>query len=293
MDVRPSFQKRALWISLISGPLAIIISVLTVMFSVITRPPSPVDVYRAQTQSVRAEFFARNYLLLWLGGSDRQDSRLKEMTSVDARFSLNPDPVTVTEINITDVLRTPAKNVGETEWAFTLAASVVPPGGMASRNYYRVTFVEKDGAFQAIVLPRLTFNGVTPIQVDTIYKGSEALDGVLGKTIANFAKAYLTPSDGEGSLGRYVSEKFSEKPVKGSPYTSVRVTAIQTDTPLGQTTEPSPGTTLEVLVTVRAMMSTTTYTTMQLPLRVTMTKNSQWLVDAITEPVDFGNISSR
>lgn len=292
MDVRPSFQKRALWVALISGPLAIIISALTVLFSIVTRPPSPVDVYRAQTQIVRAEFFARNYLLLWLAGSDRQESRFKEMTSVDVRLTLNPDPVTVMDINVTDVLRTPAGS--ETEWAFTLVATVVPPGGNTSRNSYRVTFVEKDGAFQVIALPRIVFNGVTPIHVDTVYKGSEPLDGVLGKTLANFAKAYLTPSDGEGSLGRYVSPKFIDKPIQGSPYASVRVTDIQTVAASGmQYIEPTPGTTLEILLTVRAMMSTTTFTTMQLPLRVTMTENRQWLVDSITELVDFGTVSVR
>lgn len=290
MDFRPSFQKRALWVALVSGPLAIIIVVLDVLFNIATRPPYPADVYLAQTQIVRAEYFARNYLLVWLAGGPPQEDRFKEMTSSGTRLSLNPDPVTVMDINITDLQRTPV-NVN-TEWAFTLAASIVPPGGIPTRSFYRVTFVEHDGAFQAIVLPRLTTSGIVPIRVETEYASHAAVDGILGKTLANFAKAFLTPGDSGGSLGRYVSERFTAQPVLNSPYTSVRLTDVQFAGTV-QPTDASPGQSLEVLATVRASMSTTTFTTMQLPVRATMTKNSQWLIDAITEPVDFGNVVAR
>lgn len=213
------------------------------------------------------------------------------MSSVPASFSLNPDPMRVTDLNITDVLWTPTEGA-EVEWAFTVAATAVPPGSTASRNFYRVTFVEKDGAFQAITLPRIINQGTTPIRIATKYTSNTALDGVLGKTLANFAKSYLVPGD-SASLGRYVSERFDGAPISGSPYTAVKVTSINVEEGSPDPATAGPGSTVEVMVTVQASVSLTTFTTMQLPLRVSSTANGQWLVDAITEPVDFGAVEAR
>ena len=290
MEVRPSVQRRALLVSFLTGPLAIVLVLLLGAFLIATRPESPVNTYKALTEYSRAEYFARNYLLMWLAGSPRVEDRFAEMTSVaDIKLSLNPDPMTVTDINVTDVLRTPAGP--ETEWSFTLAATTIPPGSTMSRNFYYVTFVEHDGAFQAITLPRLTDSTVVPIKIATIYTQHAALDGTLGKMLANFVQAYIIPG-ASGSLGRYASESFNHSPIAGSPYTSVRITGIQVAGDK-QVSDAQPGNSFDVLVTVKTSVSTTTYTTQQLPLRVSMTPNNQWLVDAITSPVDFGEVTNR
>lgn len=292
MDVRPSVQRRALLVSFFTGPLAILLVLLLGAFLIITRPEQPVDTFKALSAYQRAEYFARNFLLVWLAGSPRQVDIYKEMTSIDGKLELNPDPMTVTDINIMDVSRTTTDKPDEVEWAYTLAASTIPPGATATRNFYRVTFVEKNGAFQVISLPRLTSKGITPIKVATVYGQHAALDGTLGKMLANFSKAFLVPGGDSGALGRYASEKFTEQPIKTSPYTSVKITAIQVakDKPV---TDAKPGDSFDVLVTVKASISTTTFTTMQLPLKVSMTPNNQWLVDSITEPVDFGAVENR
>lgn len=274
---------------MISGPVAVVVAVLTLVFVIATKPPAPLNTYKALTQYTRAEYFARNFLLMWLAGGPPQEQRFKEMVSVDTKVGLAPDPLTVTDINVTDVSMTPAGP--EREWAFTLVASLVPPGGTASRNFFRLVFVEHDSAYQVITLPRLTTSGITPIRVASIYGQHAALDSVLGKVIANFSQAYLIPSN-SSQMGRYASEKFTDKPVPNSPYTSVKVSDIQVagDT---QPTEVKPGQGLDVLVTVKASISVTTFSMMQLPLHVTQTSNGQWLVDMFTEPVDFGEVTAR
>lgn len=289
MDVRPSVQRKALLFSVFAGPLALLVALATLVFAVVTKPPATGDINKTITAYTRAEFFARNYLLIWLGGDTKQGERFAELTSTNERIALNPDPMTVQDINVTDVLKTEAGT--ETEWAFTLAANAIPPGGSLSRNYYRVTFVELDGAYQAITLPRLTNREVVPIRISSVYSGGADLNGVLGKNVANFAKAYLTPGDA-GNLGRYVSEKFPGEPISNSPYTSVQLTNLAyagDKTPA----DAAAGDSIEILATIKASVSTTTYTFMQLPLRVTQTSNGQWLVDGITEPVDFGAVEAR
>jgi hypothetical protein len=289
MDVRPAVQRRALLFSVFAGPLALLVALATLVVTVVTKPPATGDINAIITSYTRAEYFARNFLLVWLAGTPKNASQLEAINSATDTISLNPEPMTVTDINVIDVLKTPADP--ETEWAFTLAATTVPPGGTMSRNYYRVTFVENNGSYQAITLPRLTNREVTPIKVETVYGNPVDLRGVLGTNIANFTKAYLVPGD-SGNLGRYASEKFVGGSIANSPYTSVQITGIAVAGDVDPI-DAEPGTSLEIMVTVKASISTTTYTFMQLPLRVTQTSNGQWLVDSITEPVDFGEVSER
>lgn len=290
-EVRADVQRKFLLVSMLSGPIAILVAVLALAYVVLNNPPAPVDVHKALSSYTNASYFARNYTLVWLGGGTKQKDAIGSMSSVPASFNLNPDPMTVTDLNVTDVLWTPTEGA-ETEWAFTIAATAVPPGGAASRNFYRVTFVEKDGAFQVITLPRIVNPETTPIRIATTYTSNTSLDGVLGKTLANFAKAYLVPGD-SASLGRYVSENFKGSPIAGSPYTAVKVTSINVAEGSPDPSTAGPGSTVEVMVTVQASISMTTFTTMQLPLRVTSTANGQWLVDAIMEPVNFGAVEAR
>lgn len=289
MEIRPSVQRRALLFSVFAGPLAMLLSLAALIFVVVTKPPTAESVDSTITSYTKAEYFAKNFLLVWLAGGPKLNERFSEMSSASQKITLNPDPMTVTDINTTDVLKTPAGP--ETEWAFTLAATAIPPGGSMSRNFYRVTFVEKDGAFQAITLPRLTAQDSTPIRVDTVYTGGVDLASVLGKNVANFAKAYLVPG-GAGNLGRYVSERFVGGPIANSPYTGVEITNISHSGDVDPTGIEAGGS-LEIMVTVKASVSSTTFTTMQLPLRVSATANGQWLVEAITEPVDFGTVAGR
>lgn len=291
MDVRPSVQRKFLFFSMISGPIALVVTVLLAAFVAFTRPPAPVNTYKALTQYARSEYFARNFLLMWLAGGPQQESRFKEMSSVDTKVNLAPDPMTVTDINVTDVNRSTTDKVGEVEWAYTLAASIVPPGGLATRNFFRVTFVEVNGAFQVIALPRITTSGVTPIRVENAYGQHAALDGTLGKLVANFAQAYLVPGN-SSQMGRYASENFTESPIPNSPYTSIRVTDIQVAGNT-QVTEMKPGQSANILATIKASVSMTTFSTMQLPMKVTQTSNGQWLVDSFIEVVDFGAVTKR
>src|SRR5690606_12003736 len=106
MDIRRSVQRKLLLASYFTGPIAILLVPLLGFFMVSTRPPTPVETYTALTQYNRAEYFARQYLLIWLAGSDRLSDQLSEMTSVGERkIELNPDPLKVTDINVVSVKR--------------------------------------------------------------------------------------------------------------------------------------------------------------------------------------------
>lgn len=292
MDIKPSVQKRFLFISMISGPVALVLTVLFGVYTVLRMPTDIVDVHKELMSYTRAEYFARNYTLAWLAGSSKQNTTIDSMTSASAKLTLNPDPMTVTDLNMVDVLWTPTADPAITEWAFTVSATIIPPGGTSSRNFFRVTLVEKQGAFQAITLPRITTRDIVPIRVNTVYVVSTDVNGVLGKIVSNFMKAFLIPGD-SGSMGRYVSEAFTAKPISGAPYSSVKVTGINIADGYPNPVDATPGQSVEIMVTVRAFVSTTTYNTMQFPLRVTMTSNGQWLVDSITEPVNFGEVEAR
>ena len=51
-----------------------------------------------------------------------------------------------------------------------------------------------------------------------------------------------------------------------------------------------PGDTIHVLATAKALSSTTTFNTIDAPLRLTLSTNRQWQVDGFDEPIHFGAV---
>ena len=97
MDVRPEVQRKFLLMSMLSGPVAIVVAVLAMAYVVLTKPPTPTDVHRELTAYTNASYFARNYLLVWLGGSTRQQDNIMSMTSADPPMAPTgmPPPMTL------------------------------------------------------------------------------------------------------------------------------------------------------------------------------------------------------
>jgi Conjugative transposon protein TcpC len=252
----------------------------------------PVNVLKEINDYVGAEFFARNFLLVWLAGGASEDEKLSMMVAKPGQPQLNPAPFTVFDINaVPPVTRVAAGK--ETEWGLTLAASLIEPGSQASsRHYYRVTFVEAGGTYKALMWPRPVNNPARAVQIDSYYTHGIDVNGPLGAQVGAFMAAFYT-KDNSGSLGNFVSSEFSDTAVKGSPYTTVAVTSIAAASDTHDTASASPGTTVHVLVTAKASVSSDTFSLIDVPLKLTLGKNKQWLVDGFDEPVHFGAVAYK
>ncbi len=273
----------AAWVALLG-----VVALTTVLL--VRTAPKPVDVLSEINDYVSAEFFARNFLLVWLAGGPTEAGKLVSMSAMSGQPEMNPDPVTVTDINaVPPISRTPAGK--ETEWAITLAATLIPPGaGRAVRSFFRVTFLEAGGTFKALMWPRPVNDTSRAVQIAPFYTQGVGLTSPLGTAISNFMSAFYT-SNNAGALGRFVSAEFTDDPIVNSPYTSV---AVKTITAAKDSPDPAtaqPGDTIHLIATAKAASSTTTFNTIDAPLRVTLGNNRQWLIDGFDEPVHFGAVT--
>ncbi|MDD4865821.1 MAG: conjugal transfer protein [Mycobacterium sp.] len=286
--------RRLFWGTAIAAWVAIV-AIIGLVFWLIRIEASqrPVNVLAEINGYVGAEFFAHNFLLVWLAGGARDAEKLSTMTALPGQPELNPDPFTVLDINaVPPVTRTAAGK--ETEWGLTLAATLIAPGssGTSARNYFRVTFVEAGGTYKALMWPRPVNNTARAVQINSSYTHGLDITGPLGAQVSAFMTAFYT-KDSAGSLGNFVSSQFSETAIKGSPYTTVQVTSILAAKDTRDTANATPGTTVHVLVAAKAAASTDTFSLINAPLRMTLSNNKQWLVDGFDDPVHFGAVSYK
>ncbi len=273
----------AAWLAL-AGVLLLTVTLL------VRAPTKPVNVLAEINDYVGAEFFARNFLLVWLAGSPTEAAKLVSMSAMAGQPEMNPDPVTVSDINaVPPVSRTPAG--AETEWGITLAATLIPPGtGRAVRSFFRVTFLEAGGTFKALMWPRPVNDTSRAVQIAPFYTQGVGVNSPLGVSVTNFMTAFYT-SNNAGTLGRYVSADFTEDPILHSPYTSITVKVITAGKDSPDPATAKPGDTIHLLVTAKAASSTTTFNTIDAPLRATLGNNRQWLIDGFDDPVHFGAVT--
>jgi len=283
--------KRRSFFATAAAAWAALALVLLLAAVMIFRPTQkPVDVLNEINAFVNAEFFAHNFLLVWLAGGPNEAEKLVSMSAMPGQPEMNKDPFTVMDINtVPPVLRTPAGN--ETEWALTLAATLVPPGGSGTsmRSYFRVTFLEAGGTYKALMWPRPVNATSRAVQIAPFYGQGVGLNTPLGTSVTNFMTAFYTSNNG-GTLGRYVSADFTDEPITNSPYSSVQVTTIQAGDGSPDPASAEPGDTIHLLATAKAASSTTTFNTISAPLRLTLSPNRQWLVDGFDEPIHFGAV---
>lgn len=300
VKVRESVKRKFVVWSVYVGWLSLLMNLLMVLVLGVTiwKVPDRVDVHKEQSSYARAEFFARAFFTSWMSGSNKSEavlSAMKQMSSAPADLEeINASPTKITNINTVDVRWTPTESADTVEWAFTFGATLAPPGGKVGRSFYRVTTLEKDKAFQVLVLPRPVNVGVDAIKVATIYEGSVDVTSELGVLLSNFTTAYLVPTQ-SGRLGGYITENFTQtsgSSVSAVPYVSTKVTAIN----FAGGKDPNnagSGDTFDVLVTARAAVTGATFNLVQIPLLVRKESNGGWLVDRIVEPVNFGAIEPR
>ena len=307
-----NIKRRGFFATAAAGWLALALVLVMGVVMVFRSPQKPVDVLKEINAFANADFFAHNFLLVWLAGGPGQSKQLVSMSAMTGHPEMNKDPFTVLDINtVPPVLRTPAGK--ETEWALTLAATLVSPGGSgtSTRSYFRVTFVEADGTYKALMWPRPVNSTTRAVQIAPYYTQGVGAGTPLGTAVCNFMTAFYTSNNAPGaactssdpasstapaapknaaSMGLYVSSQFKDDPIANSPYTGIQISSIQAAEGSPDPASAKPGDTIHVLATAKAMSSTTTFNTIDAPLRLTLSPNRQWQVDGFDEPIHFGAV---
>lgn len=289
---KPRVQKRALLFAAVSGPLALLMSLVIGALTLVTvsRMPAPVNTYSAITDVTRVQNYARNSLLLWLGGSKSSEKPLLARKTSEQGVNLSETGFEVLSIDPYDVVR--HKGSDAVEWVVTFAVTLVAPGSNSSQvNRYTVTVLERAGDYQLLTWPTITNSDTGTFAVASKYNVPVEKSGPLGQSLQRFVTAYLTSTGSATSLGQYVSAAFAGTAIVNSPYSSAEIQEIKALAGSPQPSTAKPGTQLSVLVRVKAAASVTTWSVIDLPLNVSLGANDIWLVDGIDSPVRWGPIN--
>lgn len=305
---KPRARERAVAFALVCAPLALVVSMLCVYILAVSvsKIEKPADTYAAITDVTRVQNFARNSLLLWLGGSSTSEKPLLARSSAATSIQLSEVPFEVRSIEPSDIerwqgsdgKRRSAEHGSQTtsqvaEWRVTFAVTYVAPGDSAARiSHYAVTVLERDHNYQLLIWPSIVNLDTTAFTVASKYVQAIGEKTPLADSLKRFVTAYLTSTGGATSLGQYVSAQFHGSAIADSPYTEAAIESIKSadgDPPLSGS---KPGTQLRVMVRVKAMSSVKTWSVMDLALRVSLGSNNVWLVDSIDSPIGWGEVSA-
>lgn len=266
--------KLGFWLALTS----LIFALVAVLITALRPIPQPPNTTEDFTRLTRVQFFAENFLTVWLTGTSADAATMRAMvtspTIVPTTWS--SDALEVSNLNTADIEAHPYKD-GSTQWVITTGVTLTPPGNdQPRRNYFTTTVIDRPGtAIKALSLPRIVNLTRPNITVVNDYSHSINTSSPVGIAVSNFAAAYYTSDT--GSLGRFVSSNFHAEPINGTPYTGVELTALSAHTALPQ--NPDAGTTLDVLATLKASISLTTFQTLNVPITLRATDRNLWVVD--------------
>lgn len=286
--------KRGAFFAHIAAVWVALLIAITALVAVLLQPgPQLFDMQKEFNAYSRATWFGRNYLLVWLGGSEADSKKLAEM-SVGGTPKLNADPVTVIDINTLDATPIPAGK--ETEWQIKSAATIITPGdnGSTYRGYYELNVLQAGDTMKGLILGRPDNHKEVPIEVKPHYVVGIGVGnpGPLAKNVQQFMSAYYSADNG-GSLGRFVTGSFTDSAIAGTPYKSIEVTELKASKDSADPSRAKPGDVVHVLVSATAFMSATTFHLLNVPLKMKFSPNKQWLVDGFDDPVDFGDVSYK
>lgn len=249
----------------------------------------------------RAQNWSHDFMVLWLGGSD--DGRESTTSSATLRSMVDaPGEVTLPRTGYTvqsmDVYVDDARQItdGEIIWRMRASAVVVAPGGGGvERMTFTFDVAEYDDSFKVTALPRPIHSGSTPFEVLTGYSDSAELDSTLAAGAKNFATAYLVPDSSSSSLASTVTENYDGYPLSKTLWSTAEVISVNyysTDSKFDLSSADT-GDTVNVLITVKASTSSSTYSTIQLPVTMKMQSNGQWVVDAMDDLVYYQDIETK
>ena len=289
---KPKVRERAMLVAIISGPLALVLSLVVAAFTVasVASIPKPVNTYAAISSVARVQNYARTALVLWLSGSKSSEKPLLARKTSEHNVDLSESGFEVFAVDPVDIARYPGSDA--TEWAVTLSATLVPPGGTGPQvNRYLVTVLDRDGHYQLLTWPAIINGDSGTFTVANKYTVPVERTGSLGQSLQRFVTAYLTAGGQSASLGQFVSSDFTGSAILDSPYSSAEIQQILVMDGSAQPSSAKPGTQLSVMVRVKAAAAVTTWSIMDLPLKVSLGANNVWLVDGVESPVRWGSIT--
>jgi hypothetical protein len=274
-------------------PLALLTSLYSCgMAYQATHKPAP-DVQREVTINNNIRFFVTNFLTLYFGGyGDGDKKALQAMVLNDVPISLSDQPMTADYINIDDV-KTLAS--GQDKGLYEVAANITltAPGSQSTtRNHYTLEVVRAGTAYAVARLPELAEYQTPSVSAMSKLVAEMSPDSDLGLAITSFATAYYVSSNSD-ALGRYVTSNFPTGSIKNSPYTGVQVMSIKAPKQLDGPGRPDKHENVTVLVTLKGVVTTTTFNLMQVLLNVQISDNDRWVVDGISRRMPIENITEH
>ena len=257
---------------------AVILAVIAIAVALFRPIPTVPDTLSDFNRYKRVEFVAGNFTEIWLTGTSADSDLVKAMLANPEVLpnQWSTEPLSVSDINIANITSTTDADSRVTEWAVTVGATLVIPGSDApTRHYFRVTLLDTPGADLRALSGLSIVNHSRPnTTVQGAYSSPVSLTSTLGSTVANFAAAFYTSES--GALGRYVSSGFDFAPIKSSPYTGTEIVSIDSTTPFPK--DATEGDTLNLMVTVKATITLSTFTTLNVPLTARAIDNNQWQI---------------
>ena len=253
--------------------------------------PTP-DVQKEVTINNNLRFFATNFLTVWFSGSERIDrEQLESMVTAGVPIDLPVTPMAAQYINIADV-KTLASGPDRGLYRVTANVTLTPPGSQSStRNTYALELVRSDTSYAVSKLPELLPYKSPRVEANLDYVAETSTTSPLGEAITNFAGAYYVSSNAP-SLGRFVTSNFKQDAIPDSPYTAVQIERIQSPKNLDGQGAPKNGQNVTVLVTLRGVVTNTTFNLMQVLLNV-QKQDGKWVVDGIGQRTPISNVRTQ
>lgn len=300
-SLKESHRNNLVKVSILSGPVALVLAVLTFVYAFAQPDPNEYDVPAEVGDVISVQNWADDYVLLWLGGeSDRSGesenlTSLRNRTAAPVSVELASTPFSVQNIRPTGQPEVHRLGGGEAIWRVYVEAQVVVPGASSVKRYtYGVDVFENNGEYIAQALPHQVAQQSTPFSVNTLYSEVAGPETAIGQSAQAFAESYLVPQSG-GQLGSTVSANFTGQPLADSPYTTVELVDVSyyPEDSSFDSMAVSPGEKINALITVRASSTSTTFNLTQLPVSMVVMDNGQWAVDHFADYVDVGATTSN
>lgn len=307
LELSDTRKNQILMWGLYAAPIALILSIISpiIALSIKSQIPEPQNVHAEVDQQTAAEQFSRDFMTLWLAGVDKGDSpdgspnakTMQRMVSVPGEWQLPPQGYRVENIDVrvlsTYDLSGGDETLDEKGMKIRATALVAPPGSSgAARRTFEFDVMAKDGDnFRVTALPRQV--GVTQVPYEAVpaYNYVAGADTPLGQSAQRFVEAYFLPKDSNAGLGATVSENFRGVPVSNPMWEKVQVARVDWYAPAdsphsgGVLDDVQTGDVIHAMLTVRGESTTATFSTVQVPARMIVTSNGQWVVDALEDEV--------
>ncbi|GAB2452355.1 conjugal transfer protein [Nocardia tengchongensis] len=241
-----------------------------------TPPPGPSDnstislIGRADL----AEWFAREFVVVYLSATTGQQDRIAEYVGGAQQVSLPTTARQVTDPAIVYVARS-LSNANTDIWTVTISVRIAKRPGATddARQYYRVAVSVVDGRLRALALPSAVEPPGRGADLALDYATSCIQDTPLAQVAAGFLQAMLT---GSGDITRYVTPDSGIVSLRPSPFTTVDTATVRAD-------DPGCGTTADhsrVLATVNPKIDGGVAPTLAYPL-VMVRAAGQWQVQSL------------